>query len=223
MGPDVSQSLNQRGDDPGDAWAVPFPIFIKLAGRKCLVVGAGDVAERKIVCLLGSGANVHIVAPNANDAVIRWSEQNRITWHKRRFKISDLHDVFVVIAATSSQSVNETVFRNASARRILCNVVDDPARCDFYSGAVVRRGVLQIAISTNGASPALAQRLREELESRFGAEYELWVERLARTRQFLFRKRIDAERRRRLLHRLAEAKSFERFVWRLQKRREKPE
>ena len=180
-----------------------FPMFVKLEGRPCLVVGAGTVAEGKIGSLLLAGATVRVVAPQANAAVLEWARTGVIRWEAREFSPLDLDNVFLVIAATSSNEVNESVFREAQRRDVLCNVVDHPQHCDFYYPAVVRRGQLQIAISTAGESPALAQRLRRELEIQFGPEYESWVEQLGKARSELFARDINPEERRRRLHELA--------------------
>ena len=141
-----------------------FPIFLKLEGRTCLVVGAGPVGEGKIRSLLESGAQVRVVSPSATSQVRDWLESNRISWEPREFESADLEGIFLVVAATSSTEVNDTIFAEAQLRQVLCNVVDVPDRCDFYYPSVVRRGDLQIAISTAGDSPLLAQRLRKELE-----------------------------------------------------------
>src|SRR5438876_10379142 len=178
-------------------------MFLKLQGRPCLVVGAGTVAEGKIGSLLLAGATVRVVAPQAHAAVLEWARTGVIRWEAREFSPLDLDNVFLVIAATSSNEVNESVFREAQRRDVLCNVVDHPQHCDFYYPAVVRRGQLQIAISTAGESPALAQRLRRELEIQFGPEYESWVEQLGKRRRDLFARDINPEERHRQLHELA--------------------
>jgi len=180
-----------------------FPIFLKLEDRPCLVVGAGTVAEGKINSLLLSGAVVRVVAPRANAAVQEWARTSAIRWEEREFSPLDLDDVFLVVVATSSKDVSESVFREAQSRNVLCNVVDDPEHCDFYYPAVVRRGQLQIAISTAGESPALAQKLRRELESQYGPEYEGWVEQLGKRRRELLARDINPEERHRQLHELA--------------------
>ena len=187
-----------------------FPMFMKLEGRSCLVVGAGTIGEPKIGSLLASGASVRVVAFTATPAVAQWAETGAITWEARAFTSADLDGVFLVIAATNSRDVNAAIFREAGQRNILCNVVDDPEYCDFYYPAVVRRGELQLAISTNGHSPALAQRIRRELEVQFGPEYGEWLEQLGAIRQQLFASKIDPEERRRLLHELASGEAFER-------------
>jgi precorrin-2 dehydrogenase/sirohydrochlorin ferrochelatase len=173
-------------------------------------VGAGAIGEPKIESLLTSGASVRVVAPQASAAVAAWAQAGAIIWEAREFNHADLDGVFLVIAATSSRGVNATVFREAHQRNILCNVVDDPEYCDFYYAAVLRRGDLQVAISTNGQSPALAQRIRSELELQFGPEYGEWLEELGKIRRQLFASGMNPDERRRLLHELASREAFER-------------
>jgi len=189
-----------------------FPMFLKLAGRRCLVVGGGAIGEGKIAGLLDAGAELTVVAPEVTETVKEWASAARIAWLARPFSPADLEGVFLVVAATSHAEVNDLVFREARQRGILCNVVDDPVRCDFYYPAVLRRGRLQIAISTEGANPALAQRLRQELEQQFSAEYAAWLEELGETRQRLFKTQLDVSHRRRWLHLLASREAFESFV-----------
>lgn len=185
-----------------------FPIFLKLEGRRCLVAGAGKVAEGKILGLLEAGASVEVVAPQASWQIQKWAWEGAIGWKAREFQPADLDQVSIVIAATSDSKVNAEVFKQARLRNVLCNSVDDPQNCDFYYPAVVNRGDLQIAISTNGRSPALAQRLRRELEAQFGPEYESWVAELGRERDLLSAHHLDAEARRKLLHEMASSEAF---------------
>ena len=188
-----------------------FPAFLKLTGRRCLVIGAGRVAEEKIESLIEAEAEIRVVAPAATDRVRAWAHSGKIQWEARKFRSSDLKNIFLAVAATSSPALHARIFREARRRGVLCNVVDDPAHCDFYYGSVVRRGSLQIAISTGGHSPALAQRLRKQFEREFGDEYESWIEELGAARRKLFKKPISPARRRALLHRLASQDSFEEF------------
>ena len=183
-------------------------MFLKLEGRRCLVVGAGAVAEGKIRGLLEAGASVQVVAPEAVLQVQKWAWEGAIGWKARRFQPHDLDGAFLVIAAMSSPDLNAQVFNEARERKVLCNSVDDPEHCDFYYPAVVNRGDLQIAISTNGRSPALAQRLRQELEEQFGPEYEAWVKELGEARKELTAKKVALEPRRKLLHELASHEAF---------------
>src|SRR6267143_5827336 len=186
-----------------------FPMFLKLERRSCLVVGAGTIGEPKIQSLLVAGANVRVIAPQAHQAVMDWARAGLIVWEPRAFLPNDLEDVLLVIAATASAELNQLVFNEAQRRNILCNAVDDPENCDFYFPSVVRRGQLQIAISTGGQSPALAQRLRRELEMEFGEEYSEWVEELGKVREKLLSSELDSDHRKQLLHSLASRDAFE--------------
>jgi precorrin-2 dehydrogenase / sirohydrochlorin ferrochelatase len=189
-----------------------FPISLKLRGRLCVVVGGGVIAESKIQSLLTAEAHVVVVAPEVTESVAAWARAGQIEWQAKTFAVEDLCGAFVVVAGTSSPQVNHEVFQRCEAEGILCNVVDDPEFCHFYYPAVVRRGALQIAISTEGQSPALAQRLRKELEAQFGLEYEQWLEWLGAARQFLRSEGKDPEETKRLLHQLASEEMFERFL-----------
>lgn len=186
-----------------------FPMFLKLEGRRAVVVGAGRIGEPKIKSLLVARAEVLVIAPAVTSAVEGWARAGVVKWERREFIAADLDDAFLVVAATSSVDVNEQVYRAAQERKILCNAVDDPERCDFYYSSVVRRGQLQVAISTEGQSPALAQRLRRELESSIGPEYAGWLAELGAAREELFGQAIDPEERRLRLHRLASRRAFE--------------
>ena len=186
-----------------------FPMFLKLEDRDCVVVGAGTIGEPKIRSLLVAGAKVRVIAPQARPAVAEWARLGVLRWEAREFRTEDLDGAFLAVAATSLPEVNDAVFREARSRGVLCNAVDDPERCDFYYGALVRRGNLQVAISTGGHSPALAQRLRKDLEASISPEYAGWLERLGKIRRRMMADHIPVERRRRLLHRLASKRAFE--------------
>jgi precorrin-2 dehydrogenase / sirohydrochlorin ferrochelatase len=188
-----------------------FPMFLKIQGRPCLVVGAGRVAESKIASLVRCGANVRVVAPEATEAVRDAAKAGKIVWEQRTFQPSDLAGVFLAVAATSSPELHEQIFRQAQQDGILCNTVDEPERCEFYYPAVVRRGPLQIAISTSGCAPSLAQRLRQELEQLFGAEYGPWVEELGRSRSELLARSASPEDCRGLIQELSSELAFQEF------------
>jgi precorrin-2 dehydrogenase/sirohydrochlorin ferrochelatase len=189
-----------------------FPMFVKLQGRLVVVVGGGKIAEGKISGLLAAGARVRVISPAITPAFAEWVRERQIEWLPKVFAPGDLLCAYLVIAATSAPGVNDAVFREAEACGILCNAVDDVEHCHFYYGAVVQRGDLQIAISTNGKSPALAQRLRQELEAQFGPEYEVWLEWLGAARELLRASDSDSETNKRLLHQLASRPSFEQFL-----------
>jgi precorrin-2 dehydrogenase / sirohydrochlorin ferrochelatase len=189
-----------------------FPMFLKLSARPCLVVGAGTIAESKIASLLEAGGRVRVVAPEATPQVRSWAHSNRIEWQQRPLQPEDLEGMFLVVAATSSTELHERIFAQATQRGVLCNIVDVPPLCDFYYPSVVQRGALQIAISTAGQSPALAQRLRKQLEDQFGPEYEEWLAQLGEARDKLFSTKLDPEERKRLLHEDASEEAFEAFL-----------
>jgi precorrin-2 dehydrogenase/sirohydrochlorin ferrochelatase len=188
-----------------------FPVFVKLESRLVVVVGGGVIAEGKIAGLLACRARVRVVAPAISANIEEWRSSSKVEWFAKPFEPSDLDGAFLVVAATSAPGVNEAVFREAEARGILCNSVDDVEHCHFYYGSVVRRGDLQIAISTNGKSPALSQRLRQELEEQFGPEYELWLEWLGAARELVRAKDAGLESKKAILHHLASGPMFERF------------
>jgi siroheme synthase-like protein len=186
-----------------------FPMFVKLDGRQVLVVGAGRVGEPKIRGLLPTGAKIRVVAYEASEIVRQWAGSGEIALEERGFVLSDLDGAFLVVVATCSPETNELIFLEAQSRGILCNVVDVPEQCDFYYPAVVQRGHLQIAISTSGQSPSLAQKIRQQLERQFGPGYARWVAELGETRRNILASDLDPERKRFLLQSLASGAAFE--------------
>lgn len=180
-----------------------FPIFLKLSGRSVLLVGGGAVAEGKVAGLLAAGAKLTVVAPSATSAIKNLAANGALVWHGRPFMPADLDGVTLLVAAVP-RDVAATVYQEARRRNILVNSVDDPGNCDFYYPAVVDRGDFQIAISTAGHSPALAQKVRMQLERQFGPEYGEWVERLGAARRELFASPADPDERKRLLHAMAD-------------------
>jgi precorrin-2 dehydrogenase / sirohydrochlorin ferrochelatase len=188
-----------------------FPLFLKLTGKRCVVVGGTHECEQKIEGLLRAGALIEVIAEEVTDGIRDLFHRREILWERRGFRADDLEQAALVVAQHLSQEINETVFRAASERGVMCNVVDQPALCHFYYPAVVRRGDLQIAISTNGLSPALASSIRAELEERFGPLYSEWVQRLGRIRARVFRTRPRSAARTALLQRFATRSRFDRF------------
>jgi uroporphyrin-III C-methyltransferase/precorrin-2 dehydrogenase/sirohydrochlorin ferrochelatase len=181
-----------------------FPIFVKLEGRSVLLVGAGPVGESKVEGLLSSGASVTVVAPAATPAIQKLAAQGRLVWRRREFNPRDLDGVALVVAAVPRE-IARALYKAARARNVLVNSVDDPENCDFYYPAVVKRGDLQIAISTAGHSPALAQRIRIELEHQFGPGYQAWVRQLGERRRELLSSDMNPEARKQQLHDMAAA------------------
>lgn len=186
-----------------------FPMFMKLTGKQCLVVGAGRVGEPKIGGLIDTGARIHVVAIEASEQVHEWARAGKIELEIRSFLPGDLDAKFLAIVATASEQLNTLIYHEAEKRHVLCNVVDVPELCDFFYPAVVRRGDLQIAISTAGQSPSLAQRLRHQLERQFGPGYTEWVAQLGETRRLIRASPLDKECKWELLHSLASREAFE--------------
>ncbi|MFY9793026.1 MAG: bifunctional precorrin-2 dehydrogenase/sirohydrochlorin ferrochelatase [Candidatus Sulfotelmatobacter sp.] len=186
-----------------------FPMFLKLEGKRCLVVGAGKVGEPKIGGLIDTGACIHVIALEASDVVHGWARDKKIALELRAFVPEDLEGMALAVVATSSRPVNETIYQEAQRRGVLCNVVDVPEYCDFYYPAVVRRGDLQIAVSTTGQSPSLAQKIRQQLERQFGPGYAQWVAELGATRKLVLASDLDPQRKRELLQSLASREALE--------------
>lgn len=160
-----------------------YPInLVGLANRLCLVVGGGTVAFRKVAGLLAAGAIPVVVAPEIVGELAALAERGAIRLAQRPCDMADLDGAFLVIAATDDPALNRAISEEARARGALVNVVDVPDESNFIVPAVVRRGEMNVAVSTGGASPALARRLREQLEAQFGPEYEQLVDLLAELR-----------------------------------------
>jgi precorrin-2 dehydrogenase/sirohydrochlorin ferrochelatase len=150
----------------------PFYIAcLRLSGRRCLVVGGGEVGLEKVEGLLACDAQVTLVAPEAHPALVELAEEGSIRWQRREYEPADLAGCLIAIAATDDTDVNIRVFEDAEARAMLVNVVDVPPLCNFILPAIVRTGPLAVAISTAGASPALAKRMKREIAELFGDAY----------------------------------------------------
>ena len=186
-----------------------FPMFMKLEGKHCLVVGAGKVGEPKIAGLLETGARIRVVALDASLAVRGWARAGKIELELRAFANDDLHGAFLVVVATASRTLNEGIHHEAQRLGVLCNVVDVPDLCDFFYPSIVCRGDLQIAVSTAGKSPSLAQKIRQQLEKQFGSGYAEWVSELGETRKLILASDLDKEKKLDLLHSLASREAVE--------------
>jgi siroheme synthase-like protein len=150
----------------------PFYIAcLRLKGRRCIVVGGGDIGLEKVEGLLACDADVTLVAPEAHPALVELSLEGSITWQRREYESGDLDGALIVIAATNDTDTNVRVFEDAENRAMLVNVVDVPPLCNFILPAIVRTGPLAVAISTAGASPALAKRMKREIGEQFGEPY----------------------------------------------------
>lgn len=205
--PRMRTRLNSADQKP-----VFFPMLVDLQAQKCVVVGAGTIAAAKIEGLLLCGATVEVVSPRAVQQIRHHARAGALRWRRKRFSADDVNGALLAVAATSSRKTNEAVFLASKARGILCNSVDDPEHCDFFYPAVVRRGALQIAISTGGRSPALASRLRHELERQFGREWSEWLQYLGVERRKLLDTEMPAGARKRSLTRMVSHAAFHAFM-----------
>ncbi len=160
-------------------------IYLNLAGQPVVVVGGGSVAERKVRAVLECAGEVTVIAPEATGQIREWARTGEIAWEARSYRRGDVGHARLAYAATDQPDVNRAVSEEAREARVLVNVADEPALCDFYAPAVVRRGDLAIAVSTGGTSPALARRIREELEERFGLHFETAIDELGALRERL--------------------------------------
>ena len=180
-----------------------FPLFLKLTARPAVVIGAGHLAESKIESLLAAQAHVTVVAPGVNARIRDLADSGEIELHERSYRHGDVRSAFLAVATTNDPVVNRAVFAEAEAAGVLINAVDDPPFCDFYFPSVVRRGDLQIAISTAGQSPALAQRLRKEINALLPLDTGDWLTELGNLRREVLQLEPLNEQRKHLLHTLA--------------------
>ena len=141
-----------------------YPVYLNLQGRRCVIIGGGGVAEGKIARLLESGAEIRVISPDATPGIQRMADAGAIRWEPRPYRPGDLTGAFIAIAATNLREVNRRIFDEAEARGVMLNAVDDPPNCSFIAPSIVQRGPVTVAISTGGASPALARKLRESLQ-----------------------------------------------------------
>jgi len=160
-----------------------YPAFFDIARRFCVVIGGGNVAERKVGRLLACGAQVEVIGTSLTPALTALKGEGRIVHRTADYHAGQLRGAFLVIGATDDNAVNERIARDARAQGIPVNIVDDPARCDFILPSVVERGDLAIAVSTGGRSPALARKLKTELEDAYGPEYARLLEILGELRE----------------------------------------
>jgi precorrin-2 dehydrogenase/sirohydrochlorin ferrochelatase len=182
-----------------------YPLFVNLQGKRCLVVGGGEIATRKVQGLLEADALVFVVSPRLSAALTALAAQGIIAHQPRPFRADDVLGCTLVIGATDQPEVNRAVCKAARQHNVWVNIVDTPDACDFIAPAVVRRGTLQIAISTGGYSPTLAKRIRMQLEESYGPEYAVLLETLGRERARIRQLIHDPELRKAYYERLVDA------------------
>ena len=199
--PPYSTALRAEGIRGGRIMNDLFPIFLRLSGRRALVVGGGQMAAVRVRQLLAAGARVTVVAPVFSEPVRELASNKSVDLHAREFAPEDIPpDCLIVIGATDDPSTQQTVARESERRGLLYNVVDDVEHCNFFTPAVVERGDLKIAITTNGQSPVLARRLREHMESAIPESMDSWVRQLGDLRRRLrFEIPVGFETRKRII------------------------
>jgi len=181
-----------------------YPVNLDIRKRRCLVVGGGAVATRKVKTLSDFNAIVTVVSPRVSKALMSMACDN-IVIKKRPYRPSDLEGMFLVIGATDDKVVNRQVYADAEKLNKLCNIADQPKLCNFILPAIVNRGDLLIAISTSGQSPALAKKLRRELEGQFGEEYTLLLNLMGAIRKKLLSTAHEPEAHKHLFEQLLDA------------------
>jgi precorrin-2 dehydrogenase/sirohydrochlorin ferrochelatase len=172
-----------------------YPAYLDLRDRPCVVIGGGTVAERKTLALLEAGADVTIISPALTPKLNEFSDAGKITHSKKQYEESDLSGQFLVIAATPSVEVNTLVARACRKRHVLVNVAVPPEESSFIVPSVVERGDLLIAISTSGASPALAKKIRQDIEQRYGGEYGIFLDKMSAIRHRVLEEVSDGQKR----------------------------
>jgi precorrin-2 dehydrogenase/sirohydrochlorin ferrochelatase len=182
-----------------------YPVYLDLRDRPCLVIGGGTVAERKALSLLKAGAEVTIVSPTITSKLQELSRSGKITHRQKNFAEKDLSGALLVIAATDSPEMNAMAAQACKKKQIMVNVAVPPDESSFIVPSVVERGELSIAVSTSGASPALAKKIRHELEALYGTEYALFLERLAEIRKRVLEEVPDEEKRRAIFQALVDS------------------
>ena len=140
-----------------------YPVYLNLAGKRCVILGGGTIAQGKIAALRDAGANITVISPEATNGIQRAAQRGDVTFEQREYQAGDLEGAFIAVAATNVWHVNRQIYEEAEARGVLLNVVDDPDQCTFIAPSIVRRDPITLAVSTGGASPALARKMRETL------------------------------------------------------------
>lgn len=189
-----------------------YPVFLDLTDKRSVVIGAGVVAERKIGTLLEYGAAVHVIAPQATECIEQWAADGSLTFERRAYAAGDCVDAFLVICAVGVREVDQQVYAEACAHETLVNVVDVPHLCNFIVPSIVKRGPLQIAISTSGAAPTVAKQIRRDLEQRYPQDWADYLILLGELRTLVIA-RVDGgeERRKPLFEAVSEAGILERM------------
>jgi len=170
-----------------------YPVFLNLTERRCVIIGGGQIAEGKISKLLDSGAKIIVISPDATQGIRGFAERGQIELDLRKYQEGDLQGAFLAIAATNDRVVNQEIFEEAEKQGILLNAVDDMPRCSFIAPSIVEKGPVTVAISTGGASPALARKLREKMEVSSALDWADATSVLSKARQIIKDKQIAVD------------------------------
>ncbi len=201
---DILQTMSAQADKLNSETYSYYPLFVDLHHKKVVVIGGGRVAARKVIPLISSGGDVLLVSPELTDEIKQLAAHGRITIRQREFQPEDLEGAWLVVSATDDRETQQQVVAEANRRRIFCNVVDIPDMCSFIVPSMVRRGDLCIAISTAGKSPAVAKRLRKEMEEAYPVIWGIYLQLLGKLREFILSSSSDSEEKTRLCNALAE-------------------
>jgi precorrin-2 dehydrogenase/sirohydrochlorin ferrochelatase len=175
-----------------------YPIMLQLAGKKVAVIGGGKVAERKVTGLLGTGALITVISPDATEELKKLADEGKIVWQPTPFSPADVKDALLIFAATNDNQLNQLVKASAEQHQLV-TVADAPEESDFHLPSKLKRGRLTIAVSTGGASPMLARKIRANLEQQFDQSYEDYLEFLFAKRQWILKEVADPDLKRKLL------------------------
>ena len=173
-----------------------YPVYLNLAGKQCVILGGGTIAQGKIAALRDAGAVITVISPQATDGIKRAAQRGQVTLRQREYRPGDLEGAFIAVAATNVWHINRQIYEEAEERGVLLNVVDDPDQCTFIAPSIVRRAPVTLAISTGGASPALARKMRETLADAPALKWADLADALGRARRIIKEQRtvIDPTR-----------------------------
>ena len=186
-----------------------YPIFLDIKDKPCVVIGGGNVAERKVISLLDAGARVVVISPVLTPALKKLTREKTINYCPKPYEEGDLKGFFLAYSATDNPAINRKVFNEAKREGILLNVVDVPKLCNFIVPSVVERGDLLIAISTSGKSPALAKKIRKHLEREFGEEYAVFLDIMGKVREKVLTRSKESDTNKRIFEKLVNSPLLE--------------
>jgi precorrin-2 dehydrogenase/sirohydrochlorin ferrochelatase len=185
--------------------------MLDLCGKKCVVIGGGKVAQRKVLSLLRCGAKVKVISPKCTDKLKKLQIEGKIELIKRPYTFGDIKGSFLAFIATDQEKVNKASLKEAKAEGAFVNVIDNPYECDFVVPSVIKRGDLQITVSTNGKSPMLSKKIREELEETFGEEYREYIHALGNLRELVLEEIDDIHIRRKVFKTIVYSDLLEKY------------